>query len=155
MNNKVRAVNTVKLKIPKALREQVWLQFIGKKYSSECYVKWCKNNHLIEWIGGDTVIVQVGDQIDSCRYDGLNTCNDPTNYEFDEPHDINILYFMTALHKKAAAKGGAVYSLMGNHELMNVRGDLSYVSHSNIQYFNNLIPNVNMYLPLEILLLIF
>ena len=107
-------------------------------------VKWCKNNHLIEWIGGDTVIVQVGDQIDSCRYDGLNTCNDPTNYEFDEPHDINILYFMTALHKKAAAKGGAVYSLMGNHELMNVRGDLSYVSHSNIQYFTNLIPNVNI-----------
>ena len=42
-NNKVRAMNNVKLKIPKALREQVWLQFIGKKYSSECYVKWCKN----------------------------------------------------------------------------------------------------------------
>ena len=109
-------------------------------------VKWCNDNHLIEWIGKDTIIVQVGDQIDSCRFDGKNPCNDPNNYKIDDPHDINILYFMTALHKKAAVKGGAVYSLMGNHELMNVNGDLSYVSHSNINYFTNykLPPNVNI-----------
>ena len=32
-----------KLKIPKALREQVWLEFIGRQYDSKCTVKWCKN----------------------------------------------------------------------------------------------------------------
>jgi hypothetical protein len=29
--------------IPKALREQVWLTTIGKKYESKCYIPWCKN----------------------------------------------------------------------------------------------------------------
>ena len=29
---------------PKALREQVWLTFIGKRYTSKCYVHWCKND---------------------------------------------------------------------------------------------------------------
>jgi hypothetical protein len=33
----------MKEKIPKALREQVWLTHIGKKYEAKCYVKWCKN----------------------------------------------------------------------------------------------------------------
>ena len=34
----------LKAVIPKALREQVWLKFIGKKYKSTCYVRWCKND---------------------------------------------------------------------------------------------------------------
>lgn len=29
--------------IPKALREQVWLKTIGKKYESTCYIPWCNN----------------------------------------------------------------------------------------------------------------
>jgi hypothetical protein len=33
----------MKDKIPKALREQVWLTHIGKKYEAKCYVSWCKN----------------------------------------------------------------------------------------------------------------
>ena len=34
---------TPKLKIPKALREQVWLTSIGKKYSERCTIRWCSN----------------------------------------------------------------------------------------------------------------
>jgi len=90
------------------------------------------------WIGGETVVVQVGDQIDSCRFDGINSCNDINNYKLkDNANDINILYFMTNLHKKALAVGGAIYSLMGNHELMNVMGDMNYVSYNNRKQFNN------------------
>ena len=89
-------------------------------------------DNVITWTGGDTVVVQVGDQIDSCRYDGKHSCSDPSFYGSDMANDINILYFMTNLHKKARAYGGAIYSLIGNHELMNVIGDMSYVSHSNI-----------------------
>jgi 5-methylcytosine-specific restriction endonuclease McrA len=33
-----------KVKIPKALREQVWLKFNGRVYDAKCYIKWCKNN---------------------------------------------------------------------------------------------------------------
>jgi len=95
------------------------------------------------WIGGETVIVQVGDQIDSCRYDGKNNCNDVNTYKIhnstDNPHDVKILYYMTELHNKARKDGGAVYSLLGNHELMNVNGDMAYVSHNNIRHFDNFV----------------
>ncbi len=30
-------------KIPKALREQVWIQTIGKKFDAKCPIRWCKN----------------------------------------------------------------------------------------------------------------
>ena len=29
--------------IPKAVREQCWLNTNGKKYQNKCYIKWCKN----------------------------------------------------------------------------------------------------------------
>lgn len=29
--------------IPKALREQVWLKYIGKKYEDKCPIGWCTN----------------------------------------------------------------------------------------------------------------
>jgi HNH endonuclease len=30
--------------IPKALREQVWLKYVGKEYSTKCKTTWCENN---------------------------------------------------------------------------------------------------------------
>jgi len=29
--------------IPRALREQVWITFIGKKFEHKCLVTWCEN----------------------------------------------------------------------------------------------------------------
>ena len=89
------------------------------------------------WIGKDTVVVQVGDQIDSCnRSLNVEQCNyEKVNNEV--PNDISILYFMTELHKKASFHGGAIYSLIGNHEMMNVMGDMSYVSHANLLLHSN------------------
>ncbi len=85
------------------------------------------------WIGGETVVVQVGDQIDSCRFRGTGDCNQTIN-DLDKADDINILYYLTNLHNQALKQGGAVYSLMGNHELMNVTGDMRFVSHRNISH---------------------
>jgi hypothetical protein len=99
-----------------------------------------RKEHNYKWIGGDSVVVQVGDQIDSCRFNGIDSCNDPDTYKLDDvdnADDIKILYFMTKLHNNAIKHGGAVYSLMGNHEFMNVLGDFSYVSHNNIRHFDN------------------
>lgn len=84
------------------------------------------------WNGGNTVVVQVGDQIDSCRPGYGESCNNPKTTTYDKADDVNILYYMTELHKQAQKKGGAVYSIMGNHELMNVNGDFSYVSYKNL-----------------------
>ncbi len=36
-------MNYTKKKIPKALREQVWIQKIGKKFEAKCKTSWCKN----------------------------------------------------------------------------------------------------------------
>ena len=33
----------MKTKIPKALREQVWISQIGKKFEHKCLVSWCQN----------------------------------------------------------------------------------------------------------------
>jgi hypothetical protein len=89
------------------------------------------------WIGGNTIVVQVGDQIDSCNRNmgPIEQCNVIQRSD-DIPDDINILYFMTELHKKASKHGGAVYSLVGNHEIMNVTGDMTYVSHQNLSSFD-------------------
>lgn len=32
-----------KKKIPKALREQVWLKYFGRSFEHKCYISWCKN----------------------------------------------------------------------------------------------------------------
>ena len=102
-----------------------------------------KKGDDFEWIGGDTVVVQVGDQVDSCRgYEGLS-CDNPKTTAGDQANDLKILKFFTYLHDKAqknnkpgpegtSPEPGAVYSLLGNHELMNVKGDLRYLSHKNL-----------------------
>lgn len=62
------------------------------------------------WVGGETVLVQTGDQLD--RGD-------------DEKEIIDLL---EALRPQAEAAGGRVVVLNGNHELMNAHGDLRYVT---------------------------
>ena len=32
-----------KANIPKAIREQTWVQTFGEVYSHKCYVSWCEN----------------------------------------------------------------------------------------------------------------
>jgi hypothetical protein len=90
----------------------------------------------LNWIGGETIIVQVGDQVDRCR--GYNyKCSDVRATINDEASDVKILKFFTQLHAKAQKQGGAVYSLLGNHELMNIMGDLRYVSYEGLKEFEN------------------
>lgn len=83
------------------------------------------------YIGGNTVVVQLGDQIDSCRPNKGLSCIEIRDNQ-DKPDDVKILKYMTELHTKAEEEGGAIYSIIGNHELMNVIGDMRYVSYQNI-----------------------
>ena len=80
-------------------------------------------NNDLEWIAQplNTFVVQVGDQIDSANRD-INA------KEWEILNDINMINFTDTLDKIAIPKGGRVISLIGNHELMNVIGNFSYVS---------------------------
>lgn len=70
-----------------------------------------------QWIGGKLVLVQTGDVLD--RGD-------------DEPE---ILELLSTLQEQAAAAGGAVHLLNGNHELMNALGDFRYVTREGFRDF--------------------
>jgi hypothetical protein len=73
-----------------------------------------KQNH---WTGGKTTFVQVGDLLDR------------------GPKPREVMDLMMALEKEAVQAGGRVVSLLGNHEMMNIMGDLRYVTPLNYGSF--------------------
>ena len=92
------------------------------------------NDHK-KWIGGESILVQLGDQVDRCRLD-RGPCHMDGATINDEASDIKILEYFTDLHNQAIKVGGAVYSILGNHEVMNVDGDFRYVSRKNLLEFS-------------------
>ena len=81
-----------------------------------------------KWIGKKTIVVQLGDQIDKGGR-GIHIDND------DSTEELKIIEFMHDLHFKAIKHNGAVYNLIGNHELMNVLGDFRYVTNNHLYGF--------------------
>ena len=79
-------------------------------------------NNNFEWIAEppNTIILQLGDQVVSL--------NRNTNENWEVLNDYEMIYFTEHLDNIARVKGGRCISLIGNHELMNVIGDFSYVS---------------------------
>ena len=61
------------------------------------------------WSGGKTILVQTGDITDR------------------GPDSLKIIRHLQKLDKEAASAGGRIIVLLGNHEAMNVTGDLRYV----------------------------
>jgi hypothetical protein len=78
-------------------------------------------NNNLEWISYNTIIIQLGDQIDS-----LNRANNID--EWENLNDLEVLNFTNLLNKLAVEKNSMFISLNGNHELMNILGNFSYVS---------------------------
>ncbi len=80
----------------------------------EAYVAILREAGLIDakgkWSGGGTVFVQLGDVPDR------------------GPDSKKIIERLMALEKQAKRKGGRVAALIGNHDAMNVTGDLRYVT---------------------------
>jgi len=72
-----------------------------------------------KWSGGTTHLVQTGDIPDR------------------GPDTIRIIEHLEQLAKQAKRKGGYVHGLIGNHEAMNVYGDLRYVSAGEYEAFTN------------------
>ncbi len=74
-------------------------------------------NEQNHWAGGKTTFVQVGDLLDR------------------GPKPREVMNLMMALEKEAPQAGGRVVSLLGNHEVMNIMGDLRYVIPMNYASF--------------------
>jgi hypothetical protein len=70
-----------------------------------------------QWIGGSSLLVQLGDVID--RGKGSRACLD----------------LLMDLERQAPKQKGRVIPLLGNHEVMNLMGDLRYVVAEDYQAF--------------------
>lgn len=73
-----------------------------------------------QWVGGNLIVVQVGDQLD--RGNGERA----------------ILDLFEVLADQAHAAGGGFYALNGNHEVMNVEEDFRYVTSGGWSEFSNI-----------------
>ena len=71
------------------------------------------------WAGGTTTLVQAGDITDR------------------GPDSLKIIRHLQKLQVEAAKAGGKVIVLLGNHEAMNVTGDLRYVDPGEFAAFRN------------------
>lgn len=69
------------------------------------------------WIAGSTHLVQTGDIPDR------------------GPETKKIIEHMARLARQASRRGGRVHNLIGNHEAMNVYGDLRYVTEEEFKAF--------------------
>ncbi|CAM9164780.1 unnamed protein product [Scytosiphon promiscuus] len=78
-----------------------------------------------QWAGGETVVVQVGDIFD--RGDD----------------DLPIQEWVYKLAKQAGRANGALYSVMGNHEMMNAMGDHSMATRKAFVPFLALRPELD------------
>lgn len=99
-------------------------------------------NQNLEWIAEpkDTVVVQLGDQIDSA-------CRGGENGAWEKLPDTEMLVLTDRLDEIARLHGGRVLSLLGNHELMNVLGDFAYVSPFSLEKTGGAGQRRKMFLP--------
>ena len=88
------------------------------------------NIQEIKWTGGQTWIIQLGDQIDRCRPEKWikNCVSDEDRVIDDEGNNMLIIQIFQKLDAQAKQVGGRVLGMVGNHELMNVDRDFRYVS---------------------------
>jgi 5-methylcytosine-specific restriction endonuclease McrA len=101
-NNSLKIIKPKnKSKIPKALRQQVWLNHMGKKFESKCIILWCSNKitvfnfhvgHNIPESKGGTL--NINNLFPICSNCNLSMSN---NYTIDEWNILgikkqNILY---------------------------------------------------------------
>ena len=81
-------------------------------------------DNSLNWVAfpKKTFVVQLGDQLDGGG-----------RGEGDTKGELKLINFMEEINEKAQTVGGAVLSLIGNHEVMNLIGDFRYASEHDIE----------------------
>ncbi len=74
-------------------------------------------DEALRWRGGSTHLVSLGDLLDR------------------GPHSRKVLDLLMRLEGEARAAGGALHLVLGNHEVMNMTGDLRYVTAAEFASF--------------------
>jgi hypothetical protein len=102
-----------------------------------------KSLHIIDentqWIAepSNTIVIQLGDQIDSVSRG--------TTKDWETMADTEVILFMDKLDRIARKSGGRVLSIIGNHEMMNVMSDFSYVSSKSMELSGGLQKREHMF----------
>jgi len=96
----------------------------------------------LQWIAEpkDTIVVQMGDQVDSQTRGTLGEA-------WERVPDLAVVEFLKRVDDMARPHGGRVISLLGNHELMNVIGDFSYASPFSIEKSGGVLGRNNLFRP--------
>ena len=105
-NEEFKKIKYVKKIIPKALREQVWINTIGKKFSSKCTISWCTNTitpfdyhcaHIIpESKNGSTTIENL---VPTCSKCNLSMSNNYTVVEWNDIITLKTGFFSRLSNK--------------------------------------------------------
>lgn len=83
----------------------------------------------LNWCGGDSHVVQVGDILDRKIRDVEYT---------DEDSEFKIISLILKLQLESYVAGGGFHPVIGNHEIMNILGIFDYVSPMGMAHFKTL-----------------
>jgi len=115
------------------------------------------------WCGENSHVVIIGDMIDNFKSLSASVVapgNPVKRFGEYVLEEIKLLKFINAIDKQARAQGGRIIKLMGNHELMNLTGDVgrysseyskldTYKGQTRLEYFRIgrrvLVPNSEIY----------
>lgn len=103
-----------KLKIPKALREQVWLKQFGKKYTAKCATDWCENNITVfdfqcghdvpESKGGETILENLVPICARCNLSMSNTYTFKEWNQLSKPKNNLTKWFQQFVYRGSGTK---------------------------------------------------
>ena len=96
--------------------------------TTKCLQKARIIDEYLNWCGGKTHVVQMGDILD--RKDRLGELT-------DEDSEFKIIELFVKLIKQAFKAGGGFHCILGNHEFMNITGDFNYVSKAGMDHFTD------------------
>lgn len=99
-------------------------------------------NSNFEWIAEpkDTLVVQVGDQVDSAN-------RTPGVEPWEKVRDTELCAFLQKVDLLGRQHGGGVMSLIGNHELLNKMENFAYVSPTSMELCHGTLNRVRMFAP--------
>ncbi len=95
-----------------------------------------------QWIKPNCKLIQMGDQVDAvCRRKESNICDNIQNL------DVEVVYFMEEIARQAELVNSKVVSILGNHEIMNIQGDLRFVSQNDIKRIGGREERIKLFQP--------